>query len=226
MLYIVLLIAGLALITLPGLWAKRTLNRYSAPRQDLTLTGEQLALDLLQKFKLHHVTIEAAEPQQDHYDPATKTVRLSPDNLHNNSLTAITVAAHEVGHALQDATQFPGFNLRIRLAVVAHHFNKIGGWVLLLTPVVMAISRSPTVGLITGLIAVSSFFMSAAVHLITLPVEIDASFSRALPILKDCHYLKEQDLKAARRILKACAMTYIAQALIELLSFKRRLGRR
>ena len=221
MFYAIFALLFLALSILPGMWTRVTLARYSKPRKDIQYNGEEFAKALIGKFRLHNVTVEAAPDNGDHYDPTDKVVRLSPDRMKTNSLTAIAVAAHEVGHALQDATQYPGFSASGKVRVAAHHFRQMGTWVLVLAPVVALISKNPIIGMITAAIALMSYFLSAAVHLFNLPIEFDASFKRALPILEDCEYLSESDLKAARKILKAAAMTYVAGALLNVLPFGR-----
>lgn len=222
MFYAIFALLFLALSILPGMWTRMTLSRYSKPRKDIQYNGEEFAKALIRKFKLHNVSVEAAPNNGDHYDPTDKVVRLSPDRMKTNSLTAIAVAAHEVGHALQDATQYPGFAASGKVRVAAHHFRQMGTWVFVLAPVVALISKNPIIGMITAAIALMSYFLSAAVHLFNLPIEFDASFKRALPILEDCEYLSESDLKAARKILKAAAMTYVAGALLNILPFGRR----
>lgn len=221
MLYALFAILFLALSVLPGLWTHWTLVRFSKPRKEIEYTGEEFALALISKFKLHNVRVEAGPNNGDHYDPIEKVVRLSPDRMKTNSLTAIAVAAHEVGHALQDATQYPGFAASGQVRIAAHYFRQMGTWVFVLTPVVALISKNPIIGFITAGIALSSYLLSAAVHLFNLPIEFDASFKRALPILEDCQYLNDKDLKAARKILKAAAMTYVASALLNILPFGR-----
>ncbi|PCJ29475.1 MAG: peptidase [Moraxellaceae bacterium] len=216
-----LAITFLALSTLPGLWVRWTLARYNKPRKEIQYNGEEFANALIAKFRLHQVTVEAAPEGGDHYDPSDKVVRLSPSNMNTNSLTAIAIAAHEVGHALQDATHYPGFAMSGKVRVAAYHCRKMGTWVFVLAPVVALISKNPIIGFITAGIALLSYLLSSAVQLFNLPIEFDASFKRALPILEDCQYLNDHDLKAARKILKAAAITYVAGALLSMLPLGR-----
>ena len=103
---ILLLIAlSLAIIVGPGLWVSAVMKRYHYPRNRYERTGGETARALLDSLGLQHVTTESTE-RGDHYDPVAKAVRLSPDNFQGASLTALTVAAHEVGHAIQDASGF------------------------------------------------------------------------------------------------------------------------
>ena len=95
---VVMVVLLLALVFGPGLWVRRVIERYSDPPDRYAGTGAQLARFLLNKLGMQHVAVESTD-QGDHYDPAAKAVRLTPDKYDGRSLTAITVAAHEVGHA-------------------------------------------------------------------------------------------------------------------------------
>jgi Zn-dependent membrane protease YugP len=218
-LFALILIAGIAI---PGFWVKRVLHKYSEPhdRYRDRGSGAELARHLLDRFDLQHVAVEIA-PTGDHYDPEARAVRLVEDRYHGHSLTAITVAAHEVGHAIQDARSERLFRNRQHLAKLAVRGQQIGSLVMLAAPVVMLVSRSPGLGLGFLAIAVGSMLVGTLVHLITLPVELDASFGKALPILQDGGYLHDGDLPHANRILKAAAMTYVAASLASLLNVGR-----
>jgi Zn-dependent membrane protease YugP len=148
-------------------------------------------------------------------------VRLTRDNLDGRSLTAVTVAAHEVGHALQDRDGYPPLESRTRLVRSTRVFERAGSIILLATPLLGALTRAP--GLIALELGAGILVMSVSVlvHTVTLPVEFDASFKRALPILDRGGYLPKADLPAARRILKACALTYVASSLASLLNLWR-----
>lgn len=222
MAYALLLLLVVTLSTLPGLWVKWIIRKHNTPRDKIQFTGEAFAKSLLTKFRLHDVVVESASPNQDHYDPTDKAVRLSPDRMKNNSLSAIAIAAHEVGHALQDATQYPKYLTSLKIRVAAQQFQRVGSWILIFSPVVALISKNPLIGIITAATGIISYGFSAAINLYNLPVEFDASFARALPILEDCQYLDEQDLKSARRILRAAALTYVAGSILSFLPFGRR----
>jgi len=218
---IIILIILVTIIYAPSLWAKATFKRYSKPREDIPGNGAQLARHLLEKLNMSHVKVEKTEKNGDHYDPTDKTVRLSPENYNDRSLTAITVAAHEVGHAIQDHQNDPMHSTRIKLISVAHIIQQIGGWVLVMLPILAIISRNPIIGLLTVLAGIAVMGVSVIVHLVTLPVEYDASFNKALPILFEGNYIEEKDRPAAKRILKAAALTYVAASLASLLNFWR-----
>ena len=212
----------LASIALPGVWVRRVLKKYSKPgdRYRAQGTGAELARHLLDRFELHQVAVEIT-PTGDHYDPQAKAVRLTADNYEGSSLTAITIAAHEVGHALQDSRNELLFRNRQRLARLAAIGQRVGSLFMLAAPVVMLLTKAPALTLLFLVIAVLSMLLGTLVHLVTLPVEFDASFNKALPLLKTGQYLHEEDLPHAHRILKAAALTYVAASLASLLNLGR-----
>ncbi|BFM05320.1 zinc metallopeptidase [Halioxenophilus aromaticivorans] len=222
MIFVVIALIVLAAIILPGLWVKRILAKYSTPKDRYADkgTGAELARHLLDQNNLQHVGVEPTETG-DHYDPLTTTVRLTKDKFHGHSLTAITVAAHEVGHAIQHARNEHLFRNRLRLAKLAATGQKVGSAVILVAPVVTVLARSPALGALCLAIAIGSMLLSTLVHFITLPVELDASFGKALPMLKQGNYLHPGDLPHANKILKAAALTYVAASLASLLNLGR-----
>lgn len=216
--YLILIIILLAALYAPQFWARYTFKRYAKERDTIPGSGGELARHLLDRFEMKHVKVERGKAGEDHYDPANKAVRLSPDNFDHHSLTAIAVATHEVGHAIQDQKNESLLALRGRLIETASRFQRLGSVAMLLMPVAALLSRSPVVGGIFLLIGLASMLITTLVHLITLPVELDASFGKALPILKQGNYIQEKDEAAVRRILKAAAWTYVAASLASLLN--------
>lgn len=220
MLYIILFAAMLAVVFLPSLWVRRVMTKYQEPAELYPHSGAELARKLIGDLGLD-VGLEQGQPGQDHYDPASRTVRLSPDNYSGRSLTAVTVAAHEVGHALQHAEGYRPLLLRTTLAKTAMVAEKLGAFALAAMPVVALLTRSPVSGGAMLLLGIGSIAIGTLVHLITLPVEWNASFDRALPTLKDGDYLPAQHLPHAKKILTAAALTYVAASLSSLLSLYR-----
>ncbi len=218
--FIILLILFAAITFGPQLWAKRVLARYSGPRDDLAGTGGELSRHLVAGLDLPGVKVEAIKGG-DHYDPVAKAVRLNKTHWEGRSLTALVVASHEVGHAIQDATGYPPFRHRTRMVLGAQVVQKIGSFLMLAIPVLAVLARSPRLGLLMFLAGLATLATSVVVHLVTLPVEWDASFRRALPILAANDYIKPADRPAARRILTACALTYVAGSLASLLNLWR-----
>jgi Zn-dependent membrane protease YugP len=205
----------------PQWWARYTFRRYAGPLPRIPGTGGELARHLLDRFGLPDVPVEKTGEGGDHYDPEHRVVRLGPDNYDNNSLTAVAVAAHEVGHAIQHQRNDPKLALRHRLVRLAQRTQQLGAAAMFLLPVAMAITRAPSAGLLMAGIGLGSMAMATLVHLVTLPVEIDASFGKALPVLVEGNYIQPRDEAAVRRILRAAALTYVAGSLASLLNLAR-----
>jgi uncharacterized protein len=216
---LLILLVPLVLLASYGLgwWVRRTMEKYSQPADRYDGTGGQLARHLLDRHGLHDVLVEPTE-KGDHYDLQARVVRLSPGNYQGRSLTAITVAAHEVGHAIQHAEGYSPLQMREGLVRVAAVGQRLGAMMMLATPFVAALARHPAPGVVFIIAGLLSMGLAAVVHLITLPTEFDASFGRALPMLRKGGYLHRVDEPHAERILKAAAYTYIAQSLMSLLN--------
>src|SRR5262249_11773370 len=137
------------------------------------------------------------------------------------SLAAVVVAAHEAGHAMQDATGYQPLKARTRLAKQAMQMEKVGAVVMLAVAGGVFVGKGAQLVLLQGVRGVLIFGMTIVLHAVTLPVEFDASFRRALPVLKAGNYIKKQDLRAARQILRAAAFTYVAAAATSVLDVMR-----
>ena len=217
MIFAVLALGLLALIYGPSLWAGMVLKRHAGDRPDFPGTGGELARHLLDQAGLQEVAVEATD-RGDHYDPQKKAVRLTKPHLEGRSLTAAVVAAHEVGHALQDGAGYKPLARRTELVKSTIVLQRIGSVVIFAAPVLALLTRSPGLAAMQIGAGILTMASSVVVHLATLPVEFDASFARALPLLDRGGYLPKADLPAARRILKACALTYVASSLTSLLN--------
>lgn len=220
MIYVLLISLLLAVILGPGIWVKRILKKYSEPADRYGGTGGALARHLLDKNELQSVAVEVTE-DGDHYDPIEKVVRLSVDKHDGYSLTAITVAAHEVGHAVQDHRGYAPLRWRTRLVRATRGIEKLGAAVLVLSPFLGILTRVPALGLITFGAGMLTLGTSALVHFVTLPTEFDASFNRALPMLDEHKILRNADRPHARRLLTAAALTYVSASLMSLLNMAR-----
>ena len=218
--YVILIIIVLLIVYLPQIWVRQVLNRYNQQAEpDFPGNGAELARHLLDRFELQDIKVENTE-LGDHYDPQTRTVRLNHDKFDSKTLTSITVAAHECGHALQHAAGEPLFEMRSRLAVTAVWATRIGSFLLFAAPFLALLTRAPSAAMLNVLAAFLILGFGLVVQLITLPVELDASFNKALPILES-GYLKPEQIPAARQILRAAAWTYVAASLASLLNFWR-----
>lgn len=219
MFIIILVLIVLAAVLLPGMWAQHILSKYQVEDNTLQGNGGELAKHLIERFQLDGVSVEETN-LGDHYDPETQCVRLTAANMEGQSLTAIATAAHEVGHAIQHRTDYKPLLLRTRFVKGAMTMEKVGSTAMIISPVAMLLTKSP---LITGLLfgsAILSMLTMSLVHVVTLPVEFNASFNRALPILRE-GYLNPEQIKIAEKILLACALTYLAQSLMSLLNLGR-----
>ena len=218
--YLIALILIIGLIFGPRWWASYTFRRYNKARDDIPGSGGELAQHLLKRMQIDQVGVEQTD-QGDHYDPDSHMVRLSADNFSGRSLTAVAVAAHEVGHAIQHHKKESLLATRTRLITLAHWGEKVGAALMFAIPVVTLITRIPHSGLLFFLLGFASMGIATLVHLVTLPVEWDASFNKALPLLKDGNYIDKRDERAVRQILRAAALTYVAASLASLLNLAR-----
>jgi Zn-dependent membrane protease YugP len=219
MVYLILIVLVIVVIYGPQLWSKYTLKKYNR-EEYFSGSGMDLANILLDRMNLSQVRIEATD-LGDHYDPLKKVVRLSHTNCGRKTLTAIVVATHEVGHAVQDQRGYTPLYLRTRWVVAARKAEKLGAILMISIPVITAVTRVPAAGVLMFMAGLASLVTPVLIHLVTLPVEWDASFKRALPLLATGEYIPKDDLPAARRILTACALTYVANALASLLNLWR-----
>lgn len=183
-------------------WLQRTYARYSRVANSRGVTGEQVARAILDAYGLQNVRVEMVPGAlTDHYDPIAKAVRLSEPNFHSPSAAALAVAAHEVGHAIQDAKSYAWLRVRHSILPVANIGSMFGPWIFIAGMFMGA----------TGLMSIGIWLFAAAAlfQLVTLPVEFDAS-NRALNILKKMNFLDNSEMGGARAVLTAAAMTYVA----------------
>lgn len=220
MLYLILVVIIAVLIVGPSYWVQHTLTKYSQPEDRYPGTGAELARILLDWANLQSVKVEVTE-QGDHYDPIEKAVRLTADKFNGKSLTAITVAAHEVGHAIQDRDGYLPLKWRTRLVQIAAPAEKLGAAILMIAPVVTVATRAPLTGALFFAGGLLTLGTATIVHMVTLPMELHASFARALPMLEQGKYLIQGDEPHARKILRAAALTYFSASLMALLNIGR-----
>jgi uncharacterized protein len=221
---IAILIVGvlvlMALLVGPQIWVRSVMQRHAVDRPDLPGTGGDLARHLLDLADLRDVKVELTG-DGDHYDPEARAVRLSPDTHDGRTVTAVAVAVHEVGHALQDKDGDPMLAARLKLARLVLWLDRAAIGVMLLAPVVFAFVKAPALLGIQVAFAFALMGGRVLVHLVTLPVEFDASFRRALPIIETGGFLPRDDLPAARQVLRAAALTYVAAAALSLIDVLR-----
>lgn len=192
-----------------SLWAQTkissTFNRYSRIYSRSGRTGAEVARMILDSNGLYNVPIEMISGNlTDHYDPSKKVLRLSGEVYSGSSVASIGVAAHEVGHAIQHENSYKPLLIRNSIVPVASIGSSLS-WVLFFIGIILGLN---------GLVSIGILLFSAVVlfQLVTLPVEFDAS-RRALVILEDKYILDDDEIKGARKVLQAAAMTYVAAAL-------------
>jgi len=220
MLYIIVLII-LVIIIFPSFWVKRTIKKYATPIPDMPGTGAEFAEHLIKRFNLEGVKVEKTTHGGDHYSPHEKMVRLSPDNYDEKSISAIAIAAHEVGHAIQYHLDEPITKLRQRYTPIAVIVEKLSIGLFSLCPILIAIFKIPQIGLISIFAGIIALGISILLQFIILPMELDASFKKAYPIIEQGGYLPVEQLPAVKKILGAAAMTYVASTLSSILSIWR-----
>lgn len=205
---------GLLLVFMPTLWVRWVMNRYSAELPDMPGTGGELAQHLIKRLGLEGVGAETSDVG-DHYDPESRMVRLSAGNWGGKSLTAIAVAAHEVGHAVQHHQNDARLAARTKLIPIVTVLGQLSVGVLTVVPIIGLLTRHPAPTLLIAGIGLSGLLFRMLLHLVTLPTEWDASFGKALPVLKEGKYISPEQEKIVRRILGAAALTYFAAALAD-----------
>ena len=210
----------LAVVFGPSLWVKLVMRRYSSEKPEMPGTGGELAKHLIERFSLKDVKVEVTK-LGDHYDPIEKKVRLSRDHYESKSLTAISIAAHEVGHAIQDQQGDKRLAIRTKMVPVVDKVARLSAIIISLSPVIGIITRHPMPFSLLLLLGLSGFVARMMIHAVTLPIEFDASFSKALPVLREGNYVSQSNEKAVNSILRAAALTYVSAALADILNLGR-----
>jgi uncharacterized protein len=207
------------LLLIPGMilmfWAQNrvqsTYQKYAQVRSTMGMTGAQVAQEILNRMGVHNVQVEpVAGELTDHYDPSAKAVRLSEVVYGSDSLAAAAVAAHECGHVLQDVQGYKAMNVRAALVPAANIGSNIGPML-----VVVGVVLGSAGGIFVN-IGIALFLAVILFHVVTLPVEFDAS-NRALKLINEFGILQGEENRAAKKVLDAAALTYVATALYSIL---------
>ena len=220
MFYALVALIVLVLIFGPSLWVKMVMSRHSSEMPEMPGTGGELAKHLIDRFALKNVKVEVTE-LGDHYDPIEKKVRLMREHYESKSLTAIAIAAHEVGHAIQDNQGDKRLAIRTKMIPIVDKVARLSVTFIYLSPVIGIITRHPMPFSLLLFLGLSGFIARMMVHAVTLPIEFDASFSKALPLLREGKYVSEPNEKAVSDILRAAALTYVSAALADILNLGR-----
>ena len=205
----------------PQLWVRWVMHRHARSIPGMPGTGGELARHLLSLQGLDDIAVERGDPWADHYDPNARAVRLSPQNFDGKSLTAVAVSVHEVGHALQHRDADPWFERRQRMVPFGVAVQRVGVALLSAAPFVMLLTRSPALAGVFGAGGLLALLSKVAIHGVTLPVEWDASFNRALPLIVAGQYVAPSEVRAVRQVLRAAAITYIAAAAMDVINVAR-----
>ncbi|TMN23726.1 zinc metallopeptidase [Lentibacillus cibarius] len=200
----------IALLMIIPLWAqskvKNTYKKYAKKATSSQMTGAEVARKILNDNGIFDVQVRETKGfLSDHYDPRKKTVNLSRDNFHGQSMASSAIAAHEVGHAIQDAQDYAFLRFRHALVPLANTGSNFS-FFLILIGIFFQMSEMLLLGII---------FMSAAVlfQLVTLPVEFDAS-NRAMAQLVSTGIIRNNEERETKKVLNAAAMTYVAAAMV------------
>jgi Zn-dependent membrane protease YugP len=206
-----------AIIILIPLWAqmrvKGAYKRYSQVPASSQMRGAEVARKILDENGLYHVGVEETRGfLSDHYDPRSKTVRLSSGNYHGHSVAAAAIAAHEVGHAIQDQEEYAFLRFRHTLVPVANLGSNFA-WILIMIGIFASMSNMLLLGII---------FMAGAVlfQLVTLPVEFNAS-NRAMEQVVSAGIIRNDEERETKKVLNAAALTYVAAAAVAVLELLR-----
>jgi Zn-dependent membrane protease YugP len=211
------MIVGMLISGAAALWVRSSYSKFSKQKSASGLTGAQTARMILDRNGLSNVKVEPVAGQlTDHYDPRSKVIRLSEDNYRGNSIAGVSVAAHEVGHAIQDAGGYLPMKLRAGIFPIVNFSSQI--WPMAFIMAFFVGGATSQMGSLLINIAIIMFLGVLAFHVVTLPVEINAS-TRAYGLLTRYGILSGTEAAGTRRVLTAAAFTYIAAALTAVLTF-------
>ena len=206
----ILVLIGVVLSMAASAKVQSTFAKYSRVRSMTGMTGAEAAKRLLNSQGIYDVQVrKVAGNLTDHYDPRNKTLNLSESVYDSPSVAAIGVAAHECGHAIQDNTEYAPLKIRGAIVPVVNIGTQLS-WPMILLGILFGGLGSPLVQ-----VGILMFSLAVLFQLVTLPVEFNAS-RRAIASLEGTHLLEDDELRGARKVLGAAAMTYVAALLVSL----------
>ena len=202
---------------IPGLWVNYTLNKHNDVLPNMPFTAKEFGEQLLKEKGLEDVKIETTK-DGDQYDLTDKAVRVEPSRLDRKSLTSITVMCHEIGHAIQHKEKYPPLERRFKIAKVTNFLTKLASGIGYIgIPAILATGALPLIR-VCLIVVFASILVSMIIHLVTLDVELDASFKRAMPILEK--KIPQEYHSACKSILRVCAFTYVIASLTSILKVR------
>lgn len=212
----ILVLVGVVLCLIASARVKTTFNKYSKIRNMRGMTGAEAAEQVLRGAGIFDVKVEhIAGNLTDHYDPRSKVLRLSDSVYGSTSVAAVGVAAHECGHAIQHARGYAPLKFRSTLVPIANFGSQIA-WPLVLVGLLIN-SEASWILIQIGIIA---FSLAVLFQIVTLPVEFNAS-NRAIRILADTGMMQGDEIRSAKKVLSAAALTYVASAASAILQLLR-----
>jgi len=211
--YLILVVPMVILSIICQINVSSTFKKYGNQSNARGLTGAEAARNILKRNGLFDVKVERVRGRlTDHYDPRTKVLRLSDTVFSGSSVAALGVAAHETGHALQHAKSYGPVALRSTLVPAANVGSMAGPYIAMIG-LIFNSGFMITLGLML-------FSIAVIFYLVTLPVEFDAS-KRAMELLRNDIVLSERELEGSKKVLQAAALTYVASALVAVMSLAR-----
>jgi uncharacterized protein len=207
-----LVIPGMLLSMWASFQVQGTFRKYAQVRSSLGMTGAEVAETILNRMGVTHVRVEPVSGElTDHYDPGAKVVRLSDSVYGSDSLAAAAVAAHECGHVLQDVQGYKFMNVRAAIFPATQIGSNLAPILMMVGIGLLFVAKA--LGSIVLLVGIALFAAVVLFHVVTLPVEFDAS-SRALKLIDELGILQGDENRGARKVLNAAALTYVAAALV------------
>lgn len=208
----ILVLIGAVICLLASAGVNSTMNKYHKERIMTGITGVDCARRILDNEGLYYVQVSITD-RGDHYNPTDNTVYLSAKNFHSSSITAVSVAAHECGHAIQHAREYAPLNIRTALVPVVNIGTNLS-WPLIILGIVLSYNQT----LIQ--IGIWAFSLAVLFQLVTLPVEFNASH-RAVAKLEQFGILTSEENRGSKKVLRAAAFTYVAAAASSILQLLR-----
>ena len=210
-------ILGFLIFYFPTMWVKYTFAKHNDVLPKMPFTGKEFGNNLLKEKKLDSVKIEETSIG-DHYDTESKKVKVEPDRLERKSITSIAIICHEIGHALQDKENYKPLMRRQILIRKTAWIQSLGSGILYIgIPTLVATGVYPFIR-ICLFIVVGATLIRMLIHFVTLEVELDASFKRAMPILEE--KLPSEYHGACKSILRVAAFTYVIGAMTSIINFR------
>ena len=214
----VYLLITLFIYFVPTLWVNYTLGKHDDELPNMPFTGSEFGNQVLKEKEITNVSILGDDKIGDHYDVIKKKVGVKSERLNRKSLTSITVVCHEIGHAIQDAEDYKPLRRRHSIIQKTRWISKIGNLLMYIgIPAIVATQSFPLIRLCIIIILIATL-IEMLTHIVTLNVELDASFNRAMPIIEK--KIPQEYHQSCKSILRVCAFTYVVAAMTSFLNLR------